>query len=259
MSYFIATLPTPLFNRHDLADLFDPLRRGLPLDQKKLFRPLEMIAFAQTAFKIVDQTYFPVCLVETTEYPSSVPLYLDVRFGKVGKEPFPTRIQKRPSKDTIIEQLLSYLGSCYIWGGNQVEGVAKMAYFYPPPLSLSPSALTYWMFRGFDCSGLLYRATEGTVPRNTCDLLSFGRGIPIEGLNMKDIIEQLLPLDYIVWPGHVVIVLDQSSVIESHHGRGGVVRLPLKERLAEIMRNRYPANHFSISSSFFLVRRFLGC
>ncbi|HPE85225.1 MAG TPA: hypothetical protein PLO43_03500, partial [Chlamydiales bacterium] len=81
-------------------------------------------------------------------------------------------------------------------------------------------------FAGVDCSGLLYEASYGLTPRNTSELISFGEERSLENLQ---------PLDLLVWKGHVVIVLDPYHTIESRLGKG-VVITPLADRLSEIER-----------------------
>lgn len=116
---------------------------------------------------------------------------------------------------------------------------------------------------GVDCSGLLYEATNGWTPRNTSQLVSFGSAVTIAGNSIHQIAAALKPLDLIVWNGHVLIVLDKSSIIESRlacdqPGNGGVIISPLKQRLAEIMKTRRPADIWPAGHSrqaLFVVRR----
>jgi hypothetical protein len=118
---------------------------------------------------------------------------------------------------------------------------------------------------GLDCSGLLYQATGGWTPRNTSGLLSFGRGIAVAGKTAVELARLLQPLDLIVWNGHVIIVLDRETAIESRlecgkEGNGGVVTTPLRQRLAEIMRTRRPMDVWPSEGKqpgVFVVRRWL--
>ena len=116
---------------------------------------------------------------------------------------------------------------------------------------------------GLDCSGLLYQATGGWTPRNSSRLISFGQGVAISGKQAPEIAALLQPLDLIVWNGHVIIVLDRQTAIESRlqcgkPGNGGVVMTPLPQRIAEIMRTRRPVNSWpegKKSRDIFVVRR----
>jgi cell wall-associated NlpC family hydrolase len=116
---------------------------------------------------------------------------------------------------------------------------------------------------GLDCSGLLYQATGGWTPRNTSQLVSYGQGVPIAGKSTDAIVNVLEPLDLIVWNGHVLIVLDRETVIESRlecgkPGNGGVVTTPLRQRLSEIMRTRKPVDQWPAGTKgkgIFVVRR----
>ncbi len=71
-------------------------------------------------------------------------------------------------------------------------------------------------------------------------------------------------MDLIVWDGHVVIVLDEKTTIESR-GRGknpgGVELVSLEKRLKEIFESRSPVDEYSSSSlaknKKFVVRRWL--
>lgn len=86
----------------------------------------------------------------------------------------------------------------------------------------------------------------------------------IEGKTAIELAKELRPLDLIVWDGHVVIVLDEKTTIESR-GRGknpgGVEFIPLEKRLKEIFESRSPVNEYFLSplakSKKFVVRRWI--
>jgi hypothetical protein len=117
-----------------------------------------------------------------------------------------------------------------------------------------------------DCSGLLYQATGGSTPRNTSQLVSYGRAVKISGRLAGEISGLLEPLDLIVWNGHVLIVLDRETIIESSlrcgkKGNGGVTTTPLEKRLAEVMRTRRPADSWPTTGKqrdVFVVRRWFS-
>jgi hypothetical protein len=88
----------------------------------------------------------------------------------------------------------------------------------------------------------------------------------VAGKSAAELAGLLEPLDLIVWNGHVIIVLDRETAIESRlecgrPGNGGVVTTPLKQRLAEIMRTRRPVDAWPAGSkpgNIFVVRRWFG-
>jgi cell wall-associated NlpC family hydrolase len=152
-----------------------------------------------------------------------------------------------------------------VWGGNLQGGVAElMDLFYGG--AVPAAAGRRLALAGLDCSGLLYQATGGWTPRNTSQLVSFGKAVPVAGKSPEQVVADLEPLDLIVWSGHVVIVLDQNTVIESRlecgkAGRGGVMTTRLRQRLSEIMRTRRPVDSWPSAGKqrdVFVVRRWLA-
>jgi hypothetical protein len=139
-----------------------------------------------------------------------------------------------------------------------------MLTFYPPSCPLSQiDPLTYhnWTMNGFDCSGLLYYATNGATPRNTSDLIQdrFGINLPIQGKTPQEILPLLQELDAIVWKGHVVLVFDKKTAIESR-AKKGVVKSPLEIRLHEIIHDlgKTPANSWDSAENkqaCFVIKR----
>jgi hypothetical protein len=89
--------------------------------------------------------------------------------------------------------------------------------------------------------------------------------VTVAGCSVREIVSRLAPLDLIVWPGHVLVVLDRERVIESRldcgHAERGVVVTPLAERLKGIMSTRRPADRLSAdpgkAAREFVVRRWL--
>lgn len=209
---------TPVFYRSDIRSL---LAGGMSLDNQGLFRPLELIAFEGSPVEIIDETeeFFRVQL---SFYPVKGPLFIHKIF--VGRGSSKKRVM--PTKEKILESMNEKQGLPYIWGGNSSLGVEEMLTLFPPPQPLSQKERDRWTFRGLDCSGLLYEATEGLVPRNTSWMMKFGK--PVEG--------ELEPLDLILFEGHVIMVTEDGKTIESHLESGGVVLRDLEERLAEIQK-----------------------
>jgi hypothetical protein len=214
-------------------------------------RELEFIALPGTVFKLI--ATLPgtpsVLQVTTAEYqpPSGTVLYCIADLLELHTTKPPERKCHRPEMYKIIQRLESAAGLPYIWGGNLREGVLRGPRRH---------------FAGLDCSGLLYEATGGYTPRNTEQLVQFGTAVPVAGLGVEELAQRLRPLDLIVWKGHVIIVLDQEHVIESilncHKETEGVIITPLKERLAQLVRQRRPADGWPQKGGafkIFVVRR----
>lgn len=271
--YAQSILPTPVLNTPEFSSVFGNRdgKTAAP-DAAGLLRELEFIALPDTVFTIesvIRQQADTIYRVTTTEYPYPAPggYYIDSRFVRTGKEKPPDRSKQLPNKNTIIASLLSSEGSVYLWGGNLREGIPQMLTLYPPPAPLSPAERSRWILRGLDCSGLLYQAAGGFTPRNTSALTTFGESVPIAHLSVPQIIQAVKPLDIIIWPGHVIIVLDQDRVIESrpdydeaHAGnRGGVRIRKIGEALREVMQERIPVNSYDTAGATgqkqFVIRR----
>jgi hypothetical protein len=126
---------------------------------------------------------------------------------------------------------------------------------YPPKGNVSDNTKDLWILKGLDCSGLLYQATDGYTIRNTSSLTSIGSAVEIKDKSATEISELVIPLDLIVWNGHVVIVLDKETVIESTPAYG-VHTTNLIVRLNKIMNERKPENDWNSSSGKrFVIRR----
>jgi cell wall-associated NlpC family hydrolase len=158
--------------------------------------------------------------------------------------------------------MLKNEGAAYVWGANDSQGVPELLRYYQPSGSVSLKDRELWTLKGLDCSGLLYEAADGATPRNTSDLVSFGKPVPIEGLTVSEIARRLEPLDLIVWKGHVIIVLDKIRTIESCltcSQKVGVTIRSLTGALEEVMKTRTPVNHYPQKDSDikkpFVIRR----
>jgi cell wall-associated NlpC family hydrolase len=158
--------------------------------------------------------------------------------------------------------LKASIGSPYVWGGNLQGGVVElMDLFYGG--AVPAAARRELTLAGLDCSGLLYQATGGWTPRNTSQLVSYGKAVPVAEKSPEQFVAELEPLDLIVWNGHVLIVLDRETIIESRlecgtQGNGGVVTTALRQRLAGILRTRRPADQWPTGGrqrDVFVVRR----
>jgi hypothetical protein len=269
-SYGVARTAAPVLNMSAFSSVFGG-RDGVTLktDRCGQVRELEFIALPGTSFEILGEVRdgaTTVFRVKTEEYPMppETRLYVDSRFIEPRVEKPGPRTRMLPQAAEILTALKASIGSPYVWGGNVLGGVPELReLFYggsvPAPLR-GRLALA-----GLDCSGLLYQATGGWTPRNTSQLVSFGQGMTIAGKSADEIAGTLEPLDLIVWNGHVVIVIDRDTAIESRlecgkTGNGGVVTTPLRQRLGEIMRSRQPVDRWPTvgkQRGIFAVRRWL--
>lgn len=186
---------------------------------------IEMIALPGTKFKCVQQLSDSILQVETSEYPSAIPLYVDKRFLRFTSEETPEREKSLPSIDELLRWIQARLGLPYFWGGNWAEGIPEILDFYPSLKTASPEDQRDASCFGLDCSGILYQATNGSTPRNTSDLVNFGREVSIK---------ERKPLDLLVWKGHVIMVLTRETLIESRIGKGVVIS-SFNERYPEIL------------------------
>ncbi|MBK9334146.1 MAG: hypothetical protein IPM96_17490 [Ignavibacteria bacterium] len=131
-----------------------------------------------------------------------------------------------------------------------------MLEYYPPSGKLNSEDELIWEMKGLDCSGLIYEATNAYSPRNTHQLVNFGNPVEIKGLSASQIKSKLKPLDIIVWKGHVIVVYDGNTTIESAHSAGGVVKKDLLSALNKLLQKRSPENKWNDSNkNSFVVRR----
>ncbi|MEB2328879.1 MAG: hypothetical protein OZ913_01070 [Ignavibacteriaceae bacterium] len=258
--FCVSVIPTPVLNTNDFNSVFGGYDgKSVKLDESGIIREMELIALPGTVFEI--DTIFNygdhfILEVRTNDYPSeNSKLYIDSRFVKFYSERPDERKQIIPSQDEIIKTLNSLEGYPYMWGGNFADGIPQLLEFYKPNGVINDYTEGLWSLKGVDCSGLIYQASNGCIPRNTSAMVNFGTGILIESLSEVQIAELLRPLDLIVWSGHVVIVLDSTTVIESIP-ESGVKKSNLVSRLSSIMVQRTPVNDWnSTHGKRFVVRR----
>lgn len=265
--YGIVHTAAPVLNTPDFKAVFGGMHgQKLKTDRCGQVRELEYIALPGTVFTIVNnQTYGAVnsYQVVTDQYvtPANVRLYIERRFITLSNTLPLQLVPVLPSREAVVAALRASVGSPYVWGGNVVDGIPELAaWFYQGVNATDRKRLT---LSGLDCSGLLYSATNGWTPRNTSQLIRYGQGVVIAGKQAEEIATILQPLDLIVWNGHVIIVLDRQTVIESRlecgmSNNGGVIVTPLLQRLAGIMRTRHPVNAWPTAqkySNIFVIRR----
>ena len=266
--YAVARGATPVVNTTAISTIFGGKDgRTLKTDHCGQVRELEFIALPGTLFRVLGelrQGATVVYRVETDDYPApaGVALYVDRRFVKPSGDPPSRRKRTPPDRETVISLLKVSVGSPYVWGGNVLHGVKELPeLFYRG--SFPEDEKKRLTLAGLDCSGLLYAATNGWIPRNTSQLVEFGKGLPVAGKGPMELAAMLEPLDLIVWNGHLIIVLDRETTIESRlecaaPGHGGVATRPLRQRLEEIMRKRRPLDAWPKGSKQrdgFVVRR----
>lgn len=238
-----AVKPTPVLNTPDFEFAFGGnTGTEIPLNERGLPFCFEFVALPGTSFELIKQVSPFIAQVLCPTY-SNTPLYIDLRFTKPGK---PEHTPLMPSKATILERMERRIGTPYVWGGNWGAGIPELIHYYPPKGTLDLKMQQLWIFQGVDCSGLLYEAARGATPRNTGQLVYFGK--PLINNNLE-------PLDMIVYPGHVLFVLDPETAIESRFPKG-VILSDLKTRMAELLQTRTqvpewkpdlnPDKHFTI-------------
>jgi hypothetical protein len=253
--YVVATAPTPVLNTPDFHKYFSG---KIALDPCKGVRPIEFIALPGTLFTIKgEQVDHGVTIYRVTSndypYPSKSGYFIDSRFVERASGMPTERPRLLPPRGEVLRRLEAALGKPYVWGGNVKEGVPLLRELYPQADPLA----------GVDCSGLLYEATHGFTLRNTSALTSFGTAVPVAGLSAQLIAQKLQPLDLLVYKGHVMIVLDHDSIIQSTMGCGGeefsgVHIDPLTETLRQLMKHRHPVDQFPAGvagKKAFVVRR----
>ena len=268
--YGVARVPAPVLNVPEMKTVFGGRDgKSLKTDSCGQVRELEFIALPGTPFRILAEVRRGATIiyrVETEEYPvpAGTSLYVDSRFIESRHQPPPPRPASPPPREKIISTMAAAVGTPYVWGGNVRQGVPELLQSYYRG-KVSDQERKHLTLAGLDCSGLLYEATGGWTPRNTSELVTWGSGVSVAGKGAAQIAARLEPLDLILWNGHVIIVLDRETAIESRlecdkPGRGGVVTTPLRQRLEEIMRTRRPVDVWPAGSKkrdIFVVRRWL--
>ncbi len=264
--YAITQYPTPVLNTPDFKTCFGgESGDDLPLDEQNLMRTVEVILFPGTKVELLQRVANShIWKITTNEYKSTQDIYIDDRFVKTDCESFPEREIKLPSIPEIVKRMSELVGTPYIWGGNCSGGVELLPTLYPSKTNMSELSLLIqntWCCRGVDCTGFVFEITNGFSPRNSAEWLDFGDPIEIENKNARGILKELQTLDAIVWKGHLIIVLDSETLIESIPPNkiiqsSGVVKFNALQRLEYIMKERVPVNTpNSTDKPHFVVRR----
>lgn len=257
--YAVAKIFTPVLNTPDFESVFGGSKGNkVKLDNKGLIREMEFVAFPNTVFSILEvipKNGYDMYRVTTDDYQYKGDFYIDSRFVTLTDTKTNDRELIRPKKEVILENLAAMEGYPYMWGGNVANGISEMLEYYQPSSNLSERTASLWKLCGVDCSGLIYQATGGTTPRNTSSLTVYGAPVEIQGLSAQEIKSKLQPLDIIVWSGHVIIVLDENTAIESTPDPG-VHKSDLLSRLQSVMSERTAVNDWETTSGKrFVIRR----
>lgn len=265
--FAVAITHAPVLNTPDFAAVFGGSDgRTLAKDRCGQLRSVEFVALPGTVFTVaaaVNQGKHRIFKVTSNEYPypSKNGYFIDSRSVRLEQNRPPERVRSLPEKGAILTALKKQTGSRYVWGGNSSAGVKELRSWYPPAkgAALPPGDETLWTLTGVDCSGMLYEATNGYTPRNTSSLVHFGATVPIAGRSVAEIAALLKPLDLIVWPGHVLIVIDAGVVIESRlvcaEPEKGVRLRSIRAALDDIVTQRQPADRIKSGAKEFVIRR----
>jgi hypothetical protein len=259
--YAVSINYTPVLNTPDFESVFGGKSgKKVKLDEQGLIREMEFVAMPNTVFEIIEtipKGGHNIYKVTTNDYQYKGDFYIDSRFVRVDDSRLEDRWKIIPSKEEVIKNMNALEGYPYMWGGNAADGVSEMLTYYKPSTDIDEATKTNWIMKGVDCSGLIYQSTGGATPRNTSTLCSYGTGIEIENLSAEEISKKLQPLDIIVWSGHVIIVLDDKTTIESTPAEG-VHKSDLLSRLQSVINERTPVNDWaSTSGKRFVVRRWM--
>ncbi len=249
--------PAPVLNTPDFSFAFGGATgKEIPLDAKGHPYCFEFVALEGMLFqirnKIPKEGHF-IYEAETPFYPHA-PLFIDSRFVKEASRPTP---HSMPTANEILKRMAALTGTAYVWGGNWSRGIPETLLFYPPAHPIDSKTESYWTLKGVDCSGLLYEATEGLTPRNTSQLIRYGNSLKTSALKIGELLNQLRPLDLILYPGHVLFVLNPTTSIESKYPFG-VIQRNLRERIEELFKKRTLVDEWTAATDagkHFMIRR----
>lgn len=262
--FAVAIRATPVLNSPDFSAVFGGKDgQTLQKDRCGLVRAVEFVALPGTVFTIkaeLKKGSAKVYRVTTADYPypSAAGYFIDSRSVQLEKNKPGERRVQLPTVKEIVDRMASRLGTGYVWGGNLAAGIAELLDWYGFPGGTYLQRRS-WSLAGVDCSGLLYEATGGYTPRNTSSLVNYGNTVPVAGKDAAAIASLLEPLDLLVWPGHVMIVLDDKRIIESrlvcNSPAEGVRIRPLRNAVNELLQSRRPADAIVNGALEFVIRR----
>lgn len=106
----------------------------------------------------------------------------------------------------------------YCWGSNQFETVPLPGVIFKP----ADGSTKPYELRGFDCSGLLYYISDGTLPHATGALKNFGKRLftiqagETFGKELQEKVEKVVAdlkdTDFIAIKGHVVVAYSKGLI-----------------------------------------------
>lgn len=233
--------PSPVLNTPNFGRVFDRTSGKVLTDEKGHIRALEWIALEGELFYVQKQMSEFIFEVFHKDYPV-LPIYIDIRFFRKGIKR--KSVEKVIDPEKTIEKMLALQGSKYLWGGNWSSGTNEMIYLYLNSSTSSISDRDLWQLKGVDCSGLLYETTNGKTPRNTSQLIHFGVEIANQDHSLRYLQKNLKPLDMIIYPGHVIFLIDKNHCIESCESKG-VVKTDLQE-VIDLLKQKPSSLSFSI-------------
>jgi len=250
MKYVSAKTYTPVFSIPDIYKVLSELDSDVKTDKKGLIPEVSFIAPPGKEFEILEETEINgYTILKVKPVDSEKIYYVDSRF--LEQSDGEGIIKGKLSKEEIIRNLKAMEGYPYEYGGATANGVWKLESMYD-----IKGLNEKWKPKGLDCSGLIYQATNGAIPRSSSEIVKYGEGLDIEGKKLDDIIDMLEPLDIIGYPGHVLIVIDRKSVMESSPKKG-VRILQADTRIKQLMKDRKPVNDVEgeNKNKIFVVRR----
>ena len=112
MMYFVPDKPVPVLNTPYFKEVYGT---AFSFDDEHLVRALEYIALPNQVFTITGENENNILQVITPKYPSEASLYVDSRFGKIHAAKMDLPKVAMPSKELILERLLSKVGRPYVW------------------------------------------------------------------------------------------------------------------------------------------------
>ena len=264
--YAVSKYFTPVLNSPDFNSVYGG-KNGSTLKRSNngLIKELEYVAYPGSVFEILSEIKkedHKIYRVKTDEYEIpelGIELFIDSRFiGLTDFKPEKRKINL-PSKNEIFEYLDKSVGAMYVWGANNLDGVPQMFEYYAPKGNPGESEKKEWMMKGLDCSGLLYEATNGYTARNTHQLVYIGESVKISGLTAGQIASKVKPLDLIVWKGHIILVYDENTTIESSFSAGEVIKKNIIDVLNKLISKRKPVDEWTGGKkNEFVIRRWFN-
>lgn len=241
--YALTKTDTPLFNTPDWENIFGgPSGSELQYDRFGEIDQLIMIVPKGTLLTLQRQmrkrlkngTETIMYKVGTDLYTGPDSLWVDGRFLDLQDVRPLIETAVGVSETEIISRLHHYQGLPYTWHGAIETGISDMLTFYPPSKPISERMKNDWILKGFDSSGLLFRASNFRTPLEFARLTILGEPVfpslseiatTDKKGNRRDssvekaekLREALKPLDLIFYEDRLIIVLDNVEVIESRY------------------------------------------